>query len=405
MNVLLLAPHPFFRPRGTPLAERQLLRVLSRLGHRVTVLTVHQGEHLELPGVRIARLPRLPGMGEMPPGFSLQKLICDLMLLVACWRELGRERYDLVHASEEAAFIALVVGRLRARPYVYDMDSSLPEQLLARFPWLRPLGGALRRCEGAAVRGSVGVLAVCRELERVARRHGPPTLAVRTVEDASLLDEPADPTTLARAADEMGSIRGPRVLYVGNLERYQGIDLLLEAFARIAVRDPAPSLVLVGGAPHHIAHYRRRAEALGLHGRVQLLGPRPVGALGGYLRGADVLVSPRIEGHNTPMKVYSYLASGRPVVATRLPTHTQVLDDRVARLAEPNAEALATALADLLADGDERRRLAANAATLARAEYSPAAHDARLAAFYAAVERRLARARPGTARRTQQVTG
>ena len=53
---------------------------------------------------------------------------------------------------------------------------------------------------------------------------------------------------------------------------------------------------------------------------------------------ADVLVSPRTKGANTPMKVYSYLDSGVAVLATRLPTHTQVMNDETALLAEPTPE-------------------------------------------------------------------
>ena len=57
---------------------------------------------------------------------------------------------------------------------------------------------------------------------------------------------------------------------------------------------------------------------------------------------ADVLVSPRLKGLNTPMKIYSYLDSGTAVLATRLRTHTQVLDDRTAYLVDPVSEARLT---------------------------------------------------------------
>ena len=50
---------------------------------------------------------------------------------------------------------------------------------------------------------------------------------------------------------------------------------------------------------------------------------------------ADLLVSPRVKGENTPFKVYTFLASGRPLLATRIPTHTQLLDDDLAWLVEP----------------------------------------------------------------------
>jgi glycosyltransferase involved in cell wall biosynthesis len=52
-------------------------------------------------------------------------------------------------------------------------------------------------------------------------------------------------------------------------------------------------------------------------------------------------------GKNTPMKIYSYLGSGRAVIATNLETHTQVLDDSLALLVEPEPDAFAQGLLKL----------------------------------------------------------
>jgi len=137
----------------------------------------------------------------------------------------------------------------------------------------------------------------------------------------------------------------------------------------------------VGGDPASIERYRRQAG----DDRVQFVGPRPVSELGTWLRQATVLVSPRVQGSNTPMKLYSYLDSGRPVLATRLPTHTQVLDDDVALLVEPEPEAMARGLARLLRDEVLRERLAANARQLAQRELTPEAFRRKLLAFYRAI--------------------
>ena len=70
---------------------------------------------------------------------------------------------------------------------------------------------------------------------------------------------------------------------------------------------------------------------------------------------ASVLISPRTEGTNTPLKVYEYLLSGLPIVATRVPSHTQVLSEEVCFLAEPHAEGLAAALETALTDTHARQ--------------------------------------------------
>jgi glycosyltransferase involved in cell wall biosynthesis len=97
------------------------------------------------------------------------------------------------------------------------------------------------------------------------------------------------------------------------------------------------------------------------------------------------------------MKVYSYLDSGRPLLATRLPTHTQVLDDEVACLVEPEPEAFARGLVRLLTSEPLRERLAANARELALREFTPAAFAAKLQRFYEAVARKLANGRADAA--------
>ncbi|MCX7007399.1 MAG: glycosyltransferase [Kiritimatiellaeota bacterium] len=163
-------------------------------------------------------------------------------------------------------------------------------------------------------------------------------------------------------------LRGPLFMYVGNLEKYQGTDLLLEGWAQGGAG--AKSLVIIGGSAAHIAVYRQRAAELGVAESVHFLGPRPVGALAGLLAQADVLVSPRTRGNNTPMKIYSYLDAGKAVLATDLPTHTQVLTPACARLALAAPAAFGAAIAELAGDAALRARLGAAAQREAQAKYS-----------------------------------
>lgn len=156
-------------------------------------------------------------------------------------------------------------------------------------------------------------------------------------------------------------LQGPILMYVGNLERYQGIDLLLESFKLTLASIDNAQLVIVGGTANDIERYEQKAQRLKIGSQVHFIGPRPLQDLKYYLEQADILVSPRIQGRNTPMKLYSYLDSGRPIVATDLPTHSQVLNWHIAWLAEPNPEGVAQGLVRLLDDPQLRQRMAQEA--------------------------------------------
>ena len=105
-----------------------------------------------------------------------------------------------------------------------------------------------------------------------------------------------------------------------------------------------------------------------------------------------MLVSPRLKGLNTPMKIYSYLDSGSAVLATRLRTHTQVLDDSVAYLVDPEPAALGRGLAELMRDPELRSRLATSAKEYVQREHTPQAARRKLEAFYTTMEAQARRA-------------
>lgn len=155
---------------------------------------------------------------------------------------------------------------------------------------------------------------------------------------------------------ELG-ITGLLLMYVGNLEEYQGIDLLLDSFAVADSKLAVADLVIIGGQSEDIEKYGKKSRQLGIANKVHFLGPKPVEHLGHYLSQADILVSPRLKGNNTPMKLYSYLHSGKAVLATRLPTHTQLIDDRVAMLVEPHVEPFSGAIIRLMEDTKLRTEL------------------------------------------------
>jgi glycosyltransferase involved in cell wall biosynthesis len=396
VRILVLAPHPFFQARGTPLAVKQVLEFLSSRGHEIDLLTFHEGENVVIPNCRIHRIASPLGIRNIRPGFSFKKVVCDLFMFAKCLRMTRGSRYDLVHAVEESAFIAAAMQTITGTPYVYDMDSSLADQLVDTYPHLQFALPTLRRCEAFAVRHSLGVLTVCAALGDLARGHAPDK-TVGLVEDTTLLPAGQGPGSNGHGSDpllpEAVGLESPVAMYVGNLEHYQGIGLLLDGFRKALSRVPEAHLVIVGGMGNDIDRYRHRSQQLGIASRVHFMGPRPINLLNGLLKRAHVLVSPRLKGLNTPMKIYSYLDSGTAVLATRLPTHTQVLDDRTAYLVAPNPEALGQGLVDLLSDPGLRARLATQAKAYVQREFTPEAAHRKLGSFYSMMETKAAGAR------------
>jgi glycosyltransferase involved in cell wall biosynthesis len=388
LKILVIAPQPFYQERGTPIATRMLIEALQAAGHAVDVLTYHVGDDPKIAGVRVFRAPTVPFVREVPIGFSLRKVLCDLALLWRLVTLTRRHRYDVLHAVEEAVFLSLLVRGLRSR-VVYDMDSSLPEQLLGKFGALRVVDGVLRRFERFAIARSDLVLAVCEDLATRARGYATNT-PVDVVEDVSLLGNDVAGGTVENLRQELpdGALLA---LYVGNLERYQGVDVMLDALAKLG--SPPIKFVAIGGTPESVAAYRARAAALGLGSTAAFLGARPISELGAYLAQADVLVSPRLSGHNTPMKLYSYLAAGKPILATRIRSHTQVLSDETAMLVGPTAAELAHGVDTLLRSPVLRERLGLAARRLAATRYSLTQFRASIATAY----RRLAIAPTGRA--------
>ena len=155
-------------------------------------------------------------------------------------------------------------------------------------------------------------------------------------------------------------------LYSRNLEPYQGVSELLEAMPDLVREFPDAVLVLLGAEGSPRDSFRLRADALGICGAVRLVGRQPREEVPTYLAKADVLVSPRIYGENLPLKVFEYLSAGRPIVASDIPAHRQVLGEGRATLVPPRAADLSTAIAHVLRDPSRAQSMAEAARSYAR---------------------------------------
>ena len=367
----MIAPEPFFEPRGTPFSEFHRIRALVELGHTVDLVTYPFGKDVSIPGLRVFRSRRPPFVREVRIGPSLAKIPLDALLAITVVRRALSERYDAIHSHEEGSFIGVVLAAVLGVPHLYDMHSSLPQQLTNfAFSRSRVLRRVFEVLERFVIRRSRVVIVICPHLEETVRGidRVVPTVLIENAPGSG--DTPVAGSG-QRIRQELGlPATAPVVLYTGTFEAYQGLDLLFAAAGYVIARRPDARFVLAGGRPDQIDAARADARAAGLADAVVFAGQRPADEIPAFLDAADALVSPRSSGTNTPLKIYQYLRSGRPIVATRLLTHTQVLDDSVAYLSDATAEGFGAAILEALTDPDRARAVGARARQLAETKYS-----------------------------------
>lgn len=386
-RILVVAPQPFFSPRGTPFSVYYRTLVTAELGPEVDLLTYGQGADVDIPGVRIIRIPAFSWLGQVKIGPSFLKLFLDAFLVLWSIGYLVRHRYTIVHAHEEAVFFLRFLKPIFRFRLIYDMHSSLPEQLRNyRFTTSRLIIGLFEKLEASCLKAADVVITICPELARYATPLMPDPKRHFLIENSIFepvqlaaagrsLEAEAEATVCQPPADR------PIVLYAGTFEVYQGLDTLIEAFALVHARCPEALLVLIGGTPAQVAAFTAKAERQGLAGHVQILPRVPKAVAARYTSAAAVLVSPRSHGTNTPLKVYEQLASGVPLVATSILSHTQVLDEDVAFLVEPEPKAMAEGLTAALRDEAARERVAANARRLYETAYSRPVYERKMRAM------------------------
>jgi glycosyltransferase involved in cell wall biosynthesis len=383
----MIAPEPFFEPRGTPFSEFHRIRALTELGHHVDLVTYPFGRDVTMPGLRIFRSLRPPFVRGVGVGPSFAKIPLDCLLTLTVMRRVVGGQYDAVHSHEEGGLIGIFVAALLRVPHVYDMHSSLPQQLTNfAFSRSRLLHRLFVAAERLMLRRSRVVIVICPALQDTVGRIDRRVKSVVIENAPGSLEEDATP-------DQAASVRRrfeldpttPLVLYTGTFEAYQGFELLFEAMSYVRASLPDARLLLAGGKPDQIEHARKQARAIGVEDRTIFAGEQPPAAIPAFLLAADVLVSPRSLGTNTPLKIYQYLRSGRPIVATRLLTHTQVLSDDVAILTGASGREFAAGILSAFESPGRAAEIARRARELANTKYSYDAYLDRTRKVYEAL--------------------
>jgi glycosyltransferase involved in cell wall biosynthesis len=397
MRILKIVPQAFYTARGTPLSAYHRARELIARGHEVDILTYGVGGDPPNCAARVFRSRGPHFTRSICAGPSRLKIWFDLLLFISLLARLARERYDVLYAHEEGALLARLAGAIFRIPYIYDMHSSLPLQITDwKFSNRTSVIAAFRWVERWSVRGACAVVAISPAVARAAHSAGPDTPCVLLANHFEMGQVVPHEEVVAVRPRYSIPLERKLVVYAGSFVALQALDLLIDSIPAVLASVPNTTFLLVGGSDSESAALRKQAQRLGIAPHVVVERSLPQAAIPAYLAAADVLVSPRVQGINSPGKLLNYLASGRPVVATDTLVHNQLLSEKSAILTRPTAAGLAEGLVTALTDPVRVAEVVAGAGKLLGRYSSQAERDAAYAAVLDAARlAALARVRRG----------
>jgi glycosyltransferase involved in cell wall biosynthesis len=384
MKILMISPQPFFEPRGTPISVYQRLEALSALGHEIDLITYHVGKDVEFPNVKIHRVRKIKMIQHVRVGPSRAKILLDVLIFFRAFHMLLRKRYDVIHSHEEAAFFGMFLAWIFRTRHLYDMHSVLSNQLTNfDFGNKRIFVKIFEFLERMVLKSCNAVITVGADLEDYVKKVDP-RIRVVMIENIALhaYETHINPEDVENLEGKLGLQGRLPIVYTGTYERYQGLDMALECVNVVAEQYPNVMFLFVGAVNQQVEFWTDKARKMNVQDHVLFLDVVPPEESMVYLAYAKVLISPRLNGTSTPLKIYSYLHASKPIVATNITSHTQVLSQDNAMLVAPNKEAFAEGILKLLKDPELANRLGRNAYQYAQEKFDHQSYKTKVSQIY-----------------------
>ena len=368
---VLMIVHAYYEE--DPRVRRQA-ETLVATGRPVRVIGLRRPDDpvdSELAGVRVRHLDvqRHQGAGVGVYLFEYVRFLARSMWTAARLHRSERFAVAQVHSPPDFLVFATLPLRLVGVPVVLDLHEAMPEFFRMRFPTVRNpfVHRLLRLQERLSIAFSTLTITVTDAMRDrlVSLGHDGDDIHV-VINSPSLarFDASAFPN---RTFCEDGRLR---LVYTGALTPTYELDVALRAIARMRERRPDLDVVLdCYGRGDSEATLRALADELGIGDRVALHGRIPIDDVPAVVAAADIGLAPtrldRFTALTVSGKVYEYVAMGKPVVATRLPTvERDFPGDAVAMYPSGDADALADAILALVDDPSRREAAVRSASSI-----------------------------------------
>ncbi|MBJ6752200.1 glycosyltransferase family 4 protein [Geomonas anaerohicana] len=380
LRVLVLAPTPFFADRGCHVRILEEARAAIACGADVRLVTYHIGR--DVPGVRTERIAGFSWYKKLEAGPSWVKPFLDVQLLLKALKVAREFKPHVIHAHlHEGAFFGAFLKMLIRVPMLFDCQGSLTAEITDH-GFVKP-GSLLQRffatLERWINRSSDFIVTSATPTVDLLLRDGVPKDRVRALIDGVDTDVFA-PQPKAEIRARLGlPEKRPVVAYLGLMNSYQGLDLLLEAAAYLKGQG-AKIHYLIMGFPD--AQYREKADAMGIADIITFTGRIPYDEAALYLSAGDLAVSPKVSLTEANGKLFNYIACGLPTVVFDTPVNREILGDAALYAKFGDAADLAGAIGRLAGDHELREDLGAEGRERAVKLHSWQARGKELAGIY-----------------------
>lgn len=342
-----------------------MAEALAFRGHEIHVVSYHLGEGPALAGVTLHRIRDVPTYRRYEPGPTWQKLLVLDPLLALRTAGLLRSRpINVIHAHHVEGLLTALLARGRRRiPIVYDVHTILESEL----PFYtvgfgrRMLARVGRALDAHLPRHAAWIVAAHEDIRRRLTEMDPGLASRITVATSGAELKPfARDRPVPRPLDDPTRI----LVYTGNLASYQGIDLMLRAFAALRSYRTDVRLRIVADSPFE--PYEPLAAKLGVRGAIDLVSAG-FDDIPDHLMDADVALNPRTSCDGIPQKLVNYMAAGAPIVSFRSSAKYLAHGQLGWIVEDGDVAGFAAAIDHLLRNPALASRLGANARTYAQA--------------------------------------
>ena len=377
MKILHVFDHSLPLHSGYTFRSRAILKQQHALGIETCHVTSpkHGNDQIEIEeidGLKFYRSAPISGLMSKLPLLNQMAYIAPMVKRIL--EVIAIEKPDVIHAHSPAlnGLAALKAGRKSGLPVVYEIrafweDAAVDHGTCKEGDLRYRL---TRKMETHVVKNANAVTTICEGLRADLISRGFEESKFTVIANAVNIEQfnvitPQDKANNAELADSL-QLTGCDVLgFLGSFYAYEGLDLAIAAMPAVLAKKPKARLLLVGGGPQEQS-LKQQVILLGLEGKVIFTGRVPHSEVGKYYSLVDLLVYPRkimrLTNLVTPLKPLEAMAQGKPVLASDVGGHKELISDNETGFLFKNGDSveLAERVLELLADESKRNSVLVN---------------------------------------------